>query len=825
MQADLLREERSAPVRPFLDLPTIVWLAGAFAGGIALAERLQPSMRSAVWVAGGTGAVWAICWLTRRPGLRLLGVVLFFVALGCAHATTHAAREPFWPQTADGRVVVAQGILHSPPEAASGGWRAVVRLYAFSLGPSQRSSGRPSSGRIARARQPPGDIHLSIDSVGSMQPVDGLVRMVGRGDAPVAGVGAVVRVRGRFRAGRPAGNPGERSERDALRRRGLVGILRVDAEHGITVVRPAGWSVRGAIASLRLRVVESALRALPRPQGGLFLSLLLGIDTHLPAEVYRQFSLAGLVHLMVVSGAQVAIVAGACAWAARLARLSLMASAAVTGLGVVMFAAMVGWAPSISRAVVMAVIGLGAIALGRQRDRSATLATAGLALLVAHPSVLFDIGFQLSFAATWGLLFVSPVLQRQFAVMGSRASAAFAVTLGAQVAVAPLIASHFQTIAVAGLVANVLVLPLIAALVPAGFALVPIVVLAPALGEPLLGLLQPGLAAVLWLGGRFGDLSWSTVPTPPVTALFTAALYGILAAWIGLASGRWVFSRVQRIVATAVTVAVFAIWIVTAMRPPTLLTVTALDVGQGDAILIQSPSGRTVLIDGGGEIGGARTAWDVGRMRVVPALRRAGVRRLDVVLLSHPHEDHVGGLPAVLENFQVGLVLDPGVPHPSPSYARLLRLVEAGKIPYQTARQGMTIDLGAGVLLTVLYPPEPIPQLDGDPVHWGSVVARLTYGETAALFTGDAEASVERYLLDQGVLLSSQVLKVAHHGSRTSTTPEFLSRVNPRIAVMSLSADNTFGHPHPTTLDTLAGANVAIYRTDLDGAVALMSDG
>jgi beta-lactamase superfamily II metal-dependent hydrolase len=178
-----------------------------------------------------------------------------------------------------------------------------------------------------------------------------------------------------------------------------------------------------------------------------------------------------------------------------------------------------------------------------------------------------------------------------------------------------------------------------------------------------------------------------------------------------------------------------------------------------------------------------------------------------------------------VENFPVGLVLDPGVPFPSPSYLRFLRLVEGQRILYRAAREGGSVDLGAGVRLTILYPPEPIPQIGGNPVHAGSVVARLVYGRATALLTGDIEAPAERYLLDHGAPLGAQVLKVAHHGSRTSTTPEFLDEVRPQIAVISVGTDNAFGHPHQPTLDTLTAAGVATFRTDLDGAVKLTSDG
>lgn len=156
---------------------------------------------------------------------------------------------------------------------------------------------------------------------------------------------------------------------------------------------------------------------------------------------------------------------------------------------------------------------------------------------------------------------------------------------------------------------------------------------------------------------------------------------------------------------------------------------------------------------------------------------------------------------------------------------RLLRLVEADRIPYRAARAGMSVDLGAGVALSLIHPPEPIPDLEGDPVHAGVVVSRLAFGRSAMLLTGDAEASVERYLVERGAALASQVLKVGHHGSRTSTTRAFLEAVRPRYAVIPVGADNPFGHPHPVTLETLGAAGIEVLRTDRDGAVRLTSDG
>src|SRR5439155_1635473 len=257
------------------------------------------------------------------------------------------------------------------------------------------------------------------------------------------------------------------------------------------------------------------------------------------------------------------------------------------------FALMAGWVPSVARAAVMALIGLAAPLLRRGRDAHAALAVAALALLVSQPLLLFDAGFQLSFAATWGLLYIAPVLALHLSVLPRSLRSLFAMTVAAQIAVGPLLAYHFLQISVVGLAANLIVIPLVALLVPAGFAVAVVGAVIPTLGVSLAPVLGPPADAVRW------------------------------------------------------TAAVFA-------------------------------------------------------RRLVPALRRLHLRTIDIMLLSHPHEDHVGGLIAALQNFPVRLVLDSGFEHPAPSYPRFLRLVEAQQIPYRLARRGQRLDLGDGAAAAVL---------------------------------------------------------------------------------------------------------------------------
>ncbi len=266
-----------------------------------------------------------------------------------------------------------------------------------------------------------------------------------------------------------------------------------------------------------------------------------------------------------------------------------------------------------------------------------------------------------------------------------------------------------------------------------------------------------------------------------------------------------------RIVFTAVTLLVAGTAGAAGAAP---LSVDFLDVGQGDAALIVSPTGKAVLIDAG-----PRGSGKIVRA----AMRRRGVQRLDLVLISHAHADHVGGVLELLDQVPIGRYLDPGLPHTSALYRRTLEALARKGVPMHTARAGQTIRLGGGAVLRLLAPSLPLFHGTRSDLNACSVVARLEYGAVSVLFTGDAEQPTEARLRQRHDLRST-VLKVAHHGSRYASTPAFLARVKPRIAVISVGK-NGYGHPAAQTLRRLAVIGAEIYRTDLDGTVSITTDG
>jgi len=246
------------------------------------------------------------------------------------------------------------------------------------------------------------------------------------------------------------------------------------------------------------------------------------------------------------------------------------------------------------------------------------------------------------------------------------------------------------------------------------------------------------------------------------------------------------------------------------------LEVRVLDVGQGDAIFIRSPAGKTVLVDAGPP--------DAAR-RLTARLKELVHGQIDLVLMTHPHADHIGGMEQIIRELGARIFMEPGYDHPSPLYAKVLKAVESNNVQLKVGKAGNNVDLGGGAVMHLLAPDAQLFSSTRSDSNANSIVVRLTYGKTAFYLAADSEAETEKRILASGEELGSDVYKVAHHGSRYSSTAELLEKIHPRIAVISVGAGNDYGHPTRQAIDRLEGVKAEVVRTDLDGEVALRSDG
>jgi competence protein ComEC len=707
----------------------------------------------------------------RPRGLRSLGLVgACFLLMGAGWSSireAHRANSPL--ALLAGRSVTVRGALEGEPQSGAFGWTVSVAsdsVWPTSVGPEAAvavSDRLWVQGRGPRPAWSPGD---RVDVDGTLVPL--------RGD-----FGIYLRNRGY-----PATLSAVR-----VRRRGP----------------PTTPWMRGAQA-VRSGLRGSVERLFPDRQAGLLMGLLLGDTTRLAPGMEEDFRAAGLSHLTAVSGQNLVMFVTpllALATAIRLGRRGRLA----VGVGAVgFFVLLAGGEPSVMRAAAMAGLTLLGVFLGRPRSPPAILGGAVLFLLMRDPTLAHSAGFQLSVGATAGIALLAGPISGRLAFLPGGLALAAGATLGAQAGVAPLLLYHFEVVPLVSIPANLLAFPAVApamllGLAAGGTGLVwhaGAVVMAGAAGIPLqyLELLADRLAR--------SPLPSITSPGGQIPVLIVGSVMVVAAGW-WLRTGRPL--RRSALVAAGVVLPLFAWSGALRSGPPGELTVTFFDVGQGDAALVRSPAGATVLIDGGPDAD-----------QMARELASLGVRRLDFVVATHAHADHVGGLPSVLARFPVSLVVDPGCEGDSPYYADFLRAVEEAGAPFEHPAEGAILTL-EDLRIEVLGPDWCYTGTESD-TNNDSLVLRLSAGTASVLFPGDAEEPAQReLLLDAGGALQAQVLKVPHHGGATSLE-EFLQAVGAVAAVVSVGP-NRYGHPSPEVIADLTSSGVRVFRTDLLGDVTV----
>lgn len=665
----------------------------------------------------------------------------------------------------------------------------------------------------------------SLQTVGAKRPpVPRRLRLSGRG-TPLGlpafesvHPGERVRVSVRMQPARGFRNPGGRDAVAALRRAGigLVGGLthpalhtRIETAPGVLFgVNPDG-GLRRAIHALRVRLSDRLIAA--GPGGGLLAALGFGERRGLTREARDGFARLGVAHLLAVSGLHLALVAALAYVLIRVAvtragglRLGRDVRPACLGVACAVacaYALLAGWGVPVRRAlVVLVAVGIG-FAGRRPTARLAPLVAAGIWVLAVEPGALFSPGAQLSFAASAALLLAAPAAKAP----GGFLAGTLRTTATAIAVTAPLAAWQLGSRAPLALGANLVLVPWTA------------LVLLPAALAAAAAAAWGGFAgtALLWL---FERVAWGTLaaltaaadalpgatgaPPPPASWLFVAAICGILALRAPTLAGR---------VAGA-----GAVSLVLAAAPPAALSplpprVVFFDVGQGDAALVQGRK-AVVLIDGGSAVPGGP---DLGRFAVVPALRALGVRRLDLAVASHADLDHRGGLSAVLDAFPVDALWLPRGGRVDPDFAALVAKATRRGVPVRERGRGdAPVQLG-DLRVVPLWPPVRATGSRND----RSLVLRVETAGRRVLFPGDLEAGGERALVASGADLASDVLKLAHHGSRSSSTPAFLDAVRPALAVVSAPCRGRFAWPHPSVVTRLAARNIAVRWTGRDGAI------
>ena len=701
--------------------------------------------------------------------------------------------------------------------------------------------------------------------------------------APIR-AGEGLEILARARPVRNFGDPGAFDYRGALQQQGinLTATLRNPAlMQALPGPRP---NISHYLARLRGHLLDNLETMLSPAgeRAAIARAMLLGDRSFLDSQQAESFRETGAFHVLVVAGLHAGVLAAFLFWVGKKLRLAMPARALLTIAALCFYVAIVEDRPPITRAALMAVIYLFARILYRRVPLLNAVSLAAIAIVLFRPSEITQTSFQLSFLAAGIIAAIAePLLQgtaepyrraldhlgditrdgshapkcAEFRIdlrllsawlgrilpsklanhsdqiitlpcrAGLRLWELAVLSVALQIGMLPLMARDFHRVSFIAPVANIPAVLLTGIIVPFGFASLAIGAIWKGLGMVLGG----GLSFLI--GVLAGSMHWFAefpsasmrVPSPP-----TMLLVGFFAATLILSVAILTKRRWGWRIGLAMTL-VFALLIVIYPFRPRFqrgwLEVTVLDVGQGDSIFVVFPDGRTMLVDAGGLPGGnylrgMRPGLDVGEDVLSPFLWSRGLKRIDTMVMTHPHEDHLGGMPAVLRNFRVG-ALWVGRDDDAPAYRQVLADASVKRVPVIHRLRGEHFDW-AGVHVSVLWPDsaDPARARNDD-----SLVLRLEDGQESFLLTGDIERAVERSMLADGDDLAANFLKVPHHGGKTSSTPGFLDAVHPAIAAISVGAANAFGHPSPEAIARILAEGTRLFRTDRDGAITATTDG
>ena len=623
--------------------------------------------------------------------------------------------------------------------------------------------------------------------------------------------------------------------REYLARQG-IGSLIAYPEIEI-VAHGQGHPLKSSLIAIRADLEESLQAALPQPEASLSAGILLDARQSLPRDLRNDMDATGTSHLVAVSGQNISILAASVI--AALAWLLGRRTACWAALfAILAYAAFVGAEPSVIRAAIMGAIFILSIAVGRQNSGWVALLVAAAGMTALDPQIMHDVSFQLSFAAVLGLIVLATPLRERIEIILDHSPALrhFPLTrpatelLGMSVSsialTLPITAVNFHQVSVIAPLANLFTVPAFI-LIAATSGLVALAgLVSPAAADILAWVAWPPATYMVSTIQLFASLPAASIRLDGVATPHAVVYYALLGAatfWLRrplvrlpeLPTPPLPARRGLSIAGLTLVLALSSllVWLA-ASAPSDRLSVTVLDVGQGDAILVETPSGNRVLVDGGP--GEAVLQAALGRH--LPFYDR----RIALVALTHPQADHAGGLPAVLDQYDVGAILDSSAESESAAGDHWREVLAASGMPVIEAARGMAFDIGDGATITIISPSLRSPDHSAT-LNDSSIVLRLTYGNFSMLLTGDigdkGEYAVERL----GTGLRSTVLKVAHHGSISSTSADFLSLVDPSVAVISVGKDNRFGHPAPEVLERLD--DQAVYRTDQSGDVTVSTDG
>jgi len=554
-------------------------------------------------------------------------------------------------------------------------------------------------------------------------------------------------------------------------------------------------------------------------------ALFLGYKEEISEDTRQNFSRSGLSHIMAVSGLHVGFIVAPIwfiipfLWTKRWGKWAGLILLTVLLFG---YSGLTGFSASVSRASLMAWLLTYGKLFNKVRNSVNLTAGAAIILLIINPYQLFDVGFQLSFGAVFTILLLMPEAQRmipiryRFGKIGAFATIMI-ISVVVQAGLFPILTYYFGEFSIAGPIANAFVIPIMTITVPAGL----VMSLLPASLNPIIAYtvipVEWSLVWIEFVAQKIGGNEWSYFSISN-ESLLIILLWGMVILFLG--SIRIPEMRWKLLITVLVVFNLFLVEQITQKSQQNPLRITFLDVGQGDAIHIQTPRDRHILVD----VGRWSPGYDSGSITIIPYLKHNGVDRIDAIILSHPHADHIGGIVSVLKEFDVSVIYQSSYEYESQLYSNYMKTADDLGVPVKNVFSGEVLKIDENLRFYVLGPM--VKEAKPSSPNNYSVAVKVVYGDRSVLLTGDAEKGQETELANiYGDFLKSNLYKMGHHGSRTSSTETFLNEVNPEISVASLAFRNRFRHPNLDAVTRTSNYSKENYYTSLEGAVVIETNG
>ena len=642
-------------------------------------------------------------------------------------------------------------------------------------------------------------------------------------------------VKGNFEEASTARNEGGFDYKQYLKTKNIYGILTVNKKD-IEIINKNNVGIIDLLANKVKNSMKNKIEQnIPNETSELLSGMIIGEKSNLQKEIQEDFRNSSLSHVLAISGMHVSYVMLGITFIISKVKFSKKMSKIVTILILLFFIILTGKTASVTRACFMSSYIILASLLHKKAHVLGSISISLLIILIINPYFILDIGLQLSYGGTIGIVLIYPILKKYKKKKEDESSKikkiiykikekildTILITLSANLVIFPIVLFHYNTMSFTFIISNLLISPIIGIIIILGFLTVFVSYIISPISKIMFFILQIFLKLLAQIAHFCAELPLSKVYFPK-PKIYLIAIYYLFLIYIILLKNK--ITEVKRINRKLISIFIIIVIILNLILNfiPKTFTISFIDVGQGDSMLISTPKGKNILIDGGGSKD--EENFNVGKQTLIPYLLNKGITKLDYILISHFDSDHVGGILSVLEELKAEKVII-CEQEENENYKRFKEIVKNKKIKVYVVKKGDNLKIEENIYLNIIWPKDE--KIKENAINNNSIVAKLKYKNFSILLTGDIEKIAENEILkeyENSNILNANILKVAHHGSKSSSINEFLEKVKPQIALIGVGEKNTFGHPNTGVLNRLENLNTKIYRTDENGEITIKID-